>query len=72
MGDNKNLYFEKIGYEDVKWTHLLQDSGQLLGFVKTVMSFGVPYKAGNVLKNKSTSQSPNKHNVAVGFFPSSY
>jgi hypothetical protein len=39
----------KTGYEDVNWSHLVQDSDQMWFDVNTVINLRVPQKDGNYL-----------------------
>jgi hypothetical protein len=47
--DNIKLDLREVGWEDVDWMHLDQDTGQWRGLVNTVMNLRIPQKAGNFL-----------------------
>jgi hypothetical protein len=49
--DNIKMDLEEIGWEDVDWIHLAQDTDHRRVLVERIMILRVPYKAGNFLNS---------------------
>jgi hypothetical protein len=45
LEDNIRIDFREIGFEDLSWIHLAQESDQLLARVNTVTNLHVPHKS---------------------------